>query len=464
MAHWPDRLPVRRLFISRQHLSRLASPRQHLRLLNSHKALRRLPRTELPGTPLPVGRVSIRMLSAAVVGVAGVLALGACGDNGSPGPVITHAVDVDPGGGAVGPAAGQAPGRDAIPGPSPQAVVSLGDSYISGEAGRWAGNSPALDGTEGGTDRACPGGACTVPRPDVVYLDGSETNGCHRSDVAEIRSAAIPGAAPVNLACSGATTSNLMRAASGGHSQNRVPPQDDQLAAVARDYDIRLVVVSIGGNDLGFGQIMADCFLSYLSPQGCHTGEQAVVEALMPEVTARVGAALDDIRAVLAAAGQQPGSYRLILQSYPAPVPRAAENRYAAVGVGRTVTGGCPISNSDLNWARDRFVPQLSDGLKAAAAQKHAQFLDLRDAFQGREACSKASELVHGTPSAARDEWVRSTLSLAQGSTQEIMHPNAFGQQALGRCLALLANKTGPSYACHNSPGRDESAMTLSPS
>lgn len=98
------------------------------------------------------------------------------------------------------------------------------------------------------------------------------------------------------------------------------------------------------------------------------------------------------------------------------------------------------------------------------AAQKQAQFLDLRDAFQGREVCSSASELVHGTPSAARDEWVRSTLSLAQGSAQEIMHPNAFGQRALGRCLALLADQAGLSYTCHNSPGQDESAMALSPS
>ena len=419
----------------------------------------------------------IRLLPAAVVGAVGILALGACGQGGSPGPVITHAVDVDPGGGAVGSGAGQAPGRDVIPGPSgaaspapsvpgrPQAVVSLGDSYISGEAGRWAGNSPSADGTGwGDTDRACPGGACSVPRPDAVYLDGSETDGCHRSDVAEIRSAAIPGATPINLACSGSTTSNVLRAVRGGQSQNGEPPQDDQLATAARNYDIRLVVVSIGGNDLGFGQIMVDCFLGYVSDRGCHADEQAAVDALMPAVTARVAATLDDISAVLAAAGQQPGSYQLILQSYPSPLSRADENRYAQAGVGRTVTGGCPISNPDLDWARDRFVPELSDALKAVALDKHAQFLDLRDAFQGREVCSSASQLVDGTPTGARDEWVRSTLSLAQGSTQEIMHPNAFGQRALGRCLALLADQAGPSYACHNSPGQDGSAMTINPS
>jgi hypothetical protein len=413
---------------------------------------------------------------AALAAVAGIVLLSACSSDGSPGPVITHPVDTaaadgpqdesaqaagqggGPGAAATGPGAPAAPAR-------PAAVVSLGDSYISGEGGRWAGNSPSADARGwGGTDRACPGDACAYPDPDTVYIGGSDADGCHRSDVAEIRSADLPGATPVNLACSGASTANLLRAASGGHGQNGEPTQDDQLAAVARDYDVRLVVVSVGGNDIGFAGIIADCFLSYVSLHGCHGAEQAAVDAQLPAMTAGVAAAIDDIRAVLAAAGQQPGSYRLVLQSYPSPVPRADENRYSAGGTGRTVTGGCPVGDSDLNWAHDRFVPELGEALKAVAAQKQAQFLDLRDAFQGREVCSSASELVHGAPSGARDEWVRSTLSLAQGSVQEIMHPNAFGQRALGRCLALLAGRSGPSYACHNSPGQDESAMVLTPS
>jgi hypothetical protein len=34
------------------------------------------------------------------------------------------------------------------------AIVSLGDSFISGEAGRWNGNSLNIFGTRNGTDRA----------------------------------------------------------------------------------------------------------------------------------------------------------------------------------------------------------------------------------------------------------------------------------------------------------------------
>src|SRR4051794_24642652 len=94
----------------------------------------------------------------------------------------------------------------AAPGSGPSSVVSLGDSYISGEAGRWQGNSPDPAPGNDGTDRACrPAGSpgCQVDKASV-YVGGSAANGCHRSDVAEILSAQIPVARRVNLACSGA--------------------------------------------------------------------------------------------------------------------------------------------------------------------------------------------------------------------------------------------------------------------
>ena len=43
---------------------------------------------------------------------------------------------------------------EAGPGSGPTAVVSMGDSFISGEAGRWNGNSLNILGTRDGTDRA----------------------------------------------------------------------------------------------------------------------------------------------------------------------------------------------------------------------------------------------------------------------------------------------------------------------
>jgi hypothetical protein len=142
----------------------------------------------------------------------------------------------------------------------PTAAVSLGDSYISGEAGRWQGNSIDPLASRDGTDRAFTGTGYEESR---VYLPPSDTDGCHRSDVAEIRSGALPVDQRVNIACSGAVTRNIFRTSSGGVGQNGELPQADQLAAVARTSKVRLVVLSIGGNDLGFSSIVSACLQAY---------------------------------------------------------------------------------------------------------------------------------------------------------------------------------------------------------
>jgi hypothetical protein len=48
-----------------------------------------------------------------------------------------------------------------------------GDSYISGEAGRWEGNSNAQFASRDGTDRAYTGGCCSYDT-SRVYLGGSD--------------------------------------------------------------------------------------------------------------------------------------------------------------------------------------------------------------------------------------------------------------------------------------------------
>jgi len=137
------------------------------------------------------------------------------------------------------------------------AAVSLGDSYTSGEAGRWNGNSLTPTGDKDGTDRAClPAGATCQVDKTRVYEKGTEDGGCHRSDVAEIKSAGLPVAERIDLSCSGAQTRNIFRASQGGVGQRGEPPQADKLLPVARDRNVKLIMLSIGGNDLGFASII----------------------------------------------------------------------------------------------------------------------------------------------------------------------------------------------------------------
>ncbi|MFG2603146.1 GDSL-type esterase/lipase family protein [Streptomyces sp. NPDC048514] len=344
--------------------------------------------------------------------------------------------------------AGLADTAQASPGSSTTAIVSMGDSFISGEAGRWAGNSLNNDGDRTLTDRAYRNGGYD---PSIVY-GWTATNGCHRSDVAEIQ-AAISVTVHENMACSGAKAVNTWRASSGGQSFKGEVPQADRLAALASSRNVKLIALSIGGNDLGFSDIISSCVTGFIANGSpCRAAQQSVVDARMPAAMANVSKTVDEIRSVMAGAGYSTSDYRLVLQSYPSPVPRASENRYTESGQTRTVMG-CPMWDTDLNWARDSLVPRISAELKKVAVNKNIDFLDLKDAFQGKEVCSKFSSLVDAThlPSSKTSEWVRFVNSGAfQGDQAESLHPNAYGQKALGACLSAFNLMPRGRYACTN--------------
>ncbi|MFD7597515.1 GDSL-type esterase/lipase family protein [Kitasatospora sp. NPDC059812] len=363
---------------------------------------------------------------------------------------------------AAAPAAAASSIPLAAPG-GPTASVTLGDSYISGEAGRWMGNAAGTSGSRAGTDRAWNGSSADASR---IY-GPTAASGCDRSDVAEVLSASTGAQNEINLACSGAVTANIFRAANGGQTLKGEAPQADQLATVAQQNNVKLITLSIGGNDLGFGGIISNCVQDYLIWYSyCHDSAQSSIDSKMPTAMAGVGKAIDEIRAVMAGAGYAQGDYRLVLQSYPSPIPRSAEMRYPESGWTRSNTGGCPFWDGDADWARDSMVPQISKSLAGVAASKGAQFLDLSDMLQGREVCSTATRQPTATagPSATTSEWARfldGGLNSTQGVLQESMHPNYYGQQALGRCLTLLWGQSSGDYACRNTAGQDAGGMYL---
>jgi len=128
---------------------------------------------------------------------------------------------------------------------APPSVVALGDSAISGEAGRWAGN------TNGAPSR-------TDALGSTAYHDvsGAEsTPGCHRSKAAEVHIG--DGVKSVNLACSGART--YTRFSDGAfkpgidfYSNGAFKGQALALQEYAASNNVKAVVVLIGANDYGF--------------------------------------------------------------------------------------------------------------------------------------------------------------------------------------------------------------------
>ncbi|MEX1195671.1 MAG: hypothetical protein WED85_11490 [Dehalococcoidia bacterium] len=351
----------------------------------------------------------------------------------------------------------------ASPTSGPTAIVSLGDSFISGEAGRWNGNSLNMFGTRDGTDRAarCTWIFCSY---DAARVYGSTaSNGCHRSDVATIKSAGISVSEKINIACSGARSVNIWRGSQGGQTFKGEAPQADQLLTIAQQKNVKMVVLTISANDVGFADHVINCTVSWILGLGpCNQAEQASIVSQMPAAQAGLRKSIDEIRAVMAAAGYSSSQWRFVIAGYSSPVPAAADVRYS--GSDRWWTGGCPFYDADFDWAKNVATPYIVDGMRSVAAEKGVQFLDVRNALNGHETCHRNSSLVTSSgPNSVTKEWVRwVNTGCCQGDAQESMHPNAYGQKAIGTCLQLIYAKpaTG-NWTCNNTPGGSNTAMNL---
>jgi hypothetical protein len=346
------------------------------------------------------------------------------------------------------------------PGSPGTAIVSLGDSFISGEGGRWLGNGSEPLGTRSGTDRAainCDGWGICDYEPERVY-GSSEESGCHRSDVAPIASAPVPVGQKVNLACSGAKVENVWPAVRGGLPHFGQVPQVDALREVAGREDVKMVVVTVGANDVGFGELVVGCALDWArsserDPVLCRGGARAKVSAALPAMERGLRWVLTGVRRAMSGSGYRRPDYRLVVMGYASPFPPGRWIRYPELGWSRLNRGGCPVWNADADWAAKEGTVAIDAAMESTAAAAGAEFLDVRHALDGHQLCdSRASRVGAAGPSPASSEWVR-RLAFVQGSSRESLHPNAYGQRALGACIGLLYASQPGDYTCRAEPG-----------
>jgi hypothetical protein len=346
------------------------------------------------------------------------------------------------------------------PGSARTAIVSLGDSFISGEGGRWLGNGSEPFGTRSGTDRAAANcdswGLCDY-EPERVY-GASEESGCHRSDVAPIASAPAQVDEKVNLACSGAKIENVLPSATGGRPHFGQQPQADALGEVARRDQVKMVVITVGANDVGFGELVAGCALDWArssaqAPVFCRGSAQAGVDAALPAMERGLGRALAGVREAMMSAGYVRSQYRLVVMGYASPLPPGSWIRYPEQGWSRLNRGGCPIWNADADWATRAASPAIDAAMRRDATAAGAEFLDVQHALDGHQLCDRRSSRAGPAgPSPTKSEWVR-RLAFVQGSSRESLHPNAYGQRALGACIGLLYASRPGDFACRAEPG-----------
>jgi len=349
------------------------------------------------------------------------------------------------------------------PGTGTPWVVSVGDSYISGEAGRWAGNSntsssyaDALGGT--------------------AYYDNAtntaETiNRCHRSKSAEIYLGG--GVNGLNLACSGAETSTYTDSGnfkpgldfynSGGQQGQALMLQN-----FAAAHNVKMVAVSIGGNDFNFAGIVTDCVADFLGspswwPDYCKDDSTVTSEVASSNVTAvkaKIAAAFQNIRTAMRNAGYADNSWTLLVQNYPSPIPSSSGFRYSQSGYTRQSTGGCGFWNADADYANATLLPTINNAVSGAATASgltNVKLLNISGAFNGRRLCENTVGLLEEkgltswTQAGAVDktEWVNQirTVTTAGSSPyyiQESLHPNYWGQLALRSCVRQAYNAGTP--------------------
>jgi len=354
-----------------------------------------------------------------------------------------------------------APAHADGPGSGPGWVVTVGDSYISGEAGRWAGNSnkgesyvDALGGSAYHDNAA--GTAETITR-------------CHRSRSAEAYIGTLNG---YNLACSGATTST----SNGTYFKPGLDFYDNgagkqgqaaMLQGFAGTHNVEMVVVSIGGNDFNFASIVQSCVTDFLlSPSWwkdyCYDDSSVrsnFTAANVANQRAKIKVAFQNIRTAMRNAGYADDAWTLVVQTYPSPVPPGSSFRYSQSGYTRQSVGGCGFWNADADWANSTALPTINGAVTGAAADSgltNIKVLNLASAFNGRRLCENTVGLLEEkgftrwSQAGAVDssEWIAQIRTVSTAASnyyiQESLHPNYWGQLALRSCVRQAWNDGAP--------------------
>ena len=246
----------------------------------------------------------------------------------------------------------------------PRNYAALGDSYAAGEG------LPPYDPGSGECDRSGSG----YPRL-VTNQVGSALN-------------FVP--------CAGAVVADVV----GGGQLATVDPNAD------------LVTVTVGGNDLEFARIVADCLVG---AQPCSTDDAEVEAALN-----RLGPALEDAYRQIKARAPRA---RLVVVGYPQLVGDPAKVNLDTCPSLASPLPGRRIDAADGRWLREKGV-RLSTVIAGAARAVGASYIDVAADFAGHEACSA-------------DPWLTGVIIT---SLRASFHPTAAGQAELARLVvAALA-------------------------
>ena len=204
----------------------------------------------------------------------------------------------------------------------------------------------------------------------------SSSGSCDRSTNAypEQWAAANPGATFTSVACSGASTADVI---------------NSQVSALGPS--TTLVSITIGGNDAGFSSVMETCVLAWTST--CLNAVAKAETFVADQLPALLDKTLTTIRA-------DAPSATVVVLGYPDLYDLSKSS---------TCIGLSTKDRTALNQGAD----DLDNALQAAATANHDTFADVRGQFSGHEICDSGS-------------WLHSVDIFAISSSY---HPTAAGQE-----------------------------------
>ncbi|MGW7442691.1 SGNH/GDSL hydrolase family protein [Kitasatospora sp. NPDC054795] len=218
-----------------------------------------------------------------------------------------------------------------------------------------------------------------------------------------------------NVSCSGATTGSVDTGAQSplgrplpplGTDPNgpypSVPPQID-----AVDPATDLVTVGIGGNDLGFAEILKSCIELGAVQLGRGTPCKNKFDASLPD---RLNRLRGDYSRMLTALHAKAPSARVLTVGYPHLVPEDA----ALCQYGNPLQFGT-FTTGDLAWARTALLEPLNALIAQDTAARGDTFVNLYPASAGHSVCDA-------------DHWLDGVLTSVIPLEYAVVHPNALGQ------------------------------------
>lgn len=209
-----------------------------------------------------------------------------------------------------------------------------------------------------------------------------------------------------DVSCAGAETASLTgsQPVGPGHGDVR-PPQLNALGPATR-----LVTVGIGGNDIGYSDVIVTCtILSVLGLLGAPCTNHYSGGGV-DQLAAAVAAAAPRVAGVLSGVHRRSPRARVLVVGYPQIAPPAGTGCWPLL----------PFAPKDLPYLRGVEV-SLNAMLASEARQHQASFVDTYSSSAGHDAC---------TPLGTR--WVEGLLPLGAAAP---FHPNAAGERALAAAV-----------------------------